>query len=213
MMIPIAKRNDGPLAGEVLPFPDPEAFWIEESRNGNSSAFNHLVLRWEKPVYNLTRRMLGRPEEAAEATQEIFLSAFRSIRTFNGKARFSTWLFRIAINRCLSLLARRPSDRHYSLEEELPSGQRVSDQLVSGSFEGELLRRDEERRAVRAMRALPPEQRLVLELKFFQEMTFAEIAEVLSLPESSVKTRLYAGLQSLQERLGRNGIGEGAGHE
>jgi RNA polymerase sigma-70 factor, ECF subfamily len=200
-IIPIPKRQDPCVPDDDRSKVDPEPFWIQESQKGNSNAFNHLVLRWEKPIYNLTLRMLRRPEEAAETTQEIFLSAFRSIRSFNGKARFSTWLFRIAINRCLTQLARRPADKHYSLDEELPSGQRISQQLVTGSFEGEILRREDGRRAVRAMHGLPPEQRVVLELKFFQELTFPEIAEVLAMPESSVKTRLYTGLQSLQERL------------
>jgi len=181
--------------------PDLEAVWVEESQKGDSGAFNQLVLQWEKSIYNLALRLLRHREEAAETTQEIFLAAFKNIRSFRAQARFSTWLYRIAINRCLSQLAHRSSHKHCSLDDEGSAG-RISLQMPkTDSPEGEIQRQEDGKRAVRAMEGLPVEQRMVLELKFFQELTFTQIAEVLDMPESSVKTRLYAGLQALQSRL------------
>src|SRR5436309_2411491 len=92
-----------------------ENHWVKASQQGDVVAFNRLVLKWEKPIYNLNFRMLQDPDEASEATQEVFLSAFRSIGRFRQTAKFSTWLYRIASNHCVSRLRRRPPGVQYSL--------------------------------------------------------------------------------------------------
>ncbi|HYK88214.1 MAG TPA: sigma factor, partial [Acidobacteriota bacterium] len=94
-----------------------ESIWIAASQCGDGVAFNRLVLRWEKSIYNLGLRMLQDPDEAAEASQEVFLAAFRNIRRFRQDAKFSTWLFRIAVNHCITRLRRRPPGVHYSLDD------------------------------------------------------------------------------------------------
>src|SRR5512143_2773319 len=91
-----------------------ESVWISESQRGNAQAFNRLVLKWEKLVFNLAFRMLQNREEASEATQEIFLQAFKGIRRFRQDARFSTWLYRIALNYCSNHLKQRPPGIHLS---------------------------------------------------------------------------------------------------
>ena len=82
--------TDSRLAGPPAPDTDREVAWIAASQHGDAVAFNRLVLKWEKPIYNLALRMLQDSEEAAESAQESFLSAFRNIRRFRSDARFST---------------------------------------------------------------------------------------------------------------------------
>lgn len=180
---------------------DTETAWIEACQRGDAAAFNRLVLKWEKPVYNLALRMLQDCEEAAEVAQEVFLSAFQNIRKFRKDARFCTWLYRIAANRCLSRLRRRPP----GLFGLAPDGYSVQHSLPTTSLqktpEADLLHQERRSVLLRALRLLTPEQRLVIELKFFQELTFEEIADVVEAPLSTVKSRLYAGLEMLKTRL------------
>ncbi len=179
-----------------------ERSWVSASQRGDTLAFNRLVLKWEKAIFNLTLRMLQDPDEAAEAAQDVFLSAFRSIRHFRQDARFSTWLYRIAVNHCITRLRRRPPGVHYSLDDtrdDVPLSERLP---AVASHEGDLLRDESQKRVRIALTFLPAEQRAVVELKFFQELTFEEIAGIVEAPLSTVKSRLYAGLEMLKTRLG-----------
>jgi RNA polymerase sigma-70 factor (ECF subfamily) len=181
---------------------DEEIALVEASKRGEAVAFNRLVLRWEKPIYNLSLRMLADPEEAADATQEVFLSAYRNIGRFRRDARFSTWLYRIAVNRCVTRMRRRPPGVHFSLDRD-PGGPVGSAALQRESHEQALLDSEARSRVRRALEHLPSEQRSVVELKFFEERTFDEIARIVEAPLSTVKSRLYAGLELLKSRLGR----------
>ena len=179
-----------------------ENAWVAASQKGDTLAFNRLVPKWERTVYNSSLRMLQDREEAAEAAQEIFLLAFRSIRRFRRDSKFSTWLYRITLNHCISRLKQRPSGTHFSMDDPTAPGL-PSDRLrVAETQAGELIRSEQKRRVMAAISHLPPEQRAVVELKFFQELTFEEISEVLGTPLSTIKSRLYAALEMLKVRLG-----------
>jgi RNA polymerase sigma-70 factor, ECF subfamily len=193
--------------GADADFPDEmqETAWIAASQGGDTVAFNRLVLKWEQSIYNLALRMLQQPEEAAEAAQETFISAFRSIRRFRRDSRFSTWLYRIAVNHCITRLRRRPPGVHYSLDDGRPEAW-VSALPARESHEGELLREESRNRVRLALEYLNADQKAVVELKFFQELTFEEIAAVVQAPLSTIKSRLYAGLETLKVRLGETSL-------
>lgn len=180
-----------------------ELAWIEASRRGDPTAFNRLVLKWERQIYNLVFRMLGNREDARETTQEVFLAVYRNIRKYRQKARFSTWLYRIAVNHCLTRLRRRPP-LFQSLDDEegrysVPLHERLG---TPDQQDKELLRLERSRIIRRSLNDLSGEQRAVVELKFFQEETFLTISEILGLPESTVKSRFYAALDVLKQHLG-----------
>ncbi len=179
-----------------------EGSWIFASQRGDTRAFNRLVLKWEKTIYNVALRMLRDREEASEATQEVFLSAFRSIRRFRRDAKFSTWIYRIALNHCATRLKQRPPGTHFSLDHERADEKPVPQLQVAGSQVGELMQREQRARVMTALSHLPSDQQAVIELKFFQERTFDEIAEILEVPLSTIKSRLYSGLEMLKVRLG-----------
>jgi RNA polymerase sigma-70 factor (ECF subfamily) len=182
--------------------PGQESAWISASQRGDGLAFNRLVLRWEKPIYNLALRMLVDPDEAAEITQEVFLSAFKNIRRFRQDAKFSTWLYRIAVNRCITRLRRQPPGVHYSLDDPRPVAQMAAKLPVHESHEEGFLQAESRNQVRQALEHLPPEQKAVVELKFYQELTFEEIAAIVEAPLSTIKSRLYAGLEVLKLRLG-----------
>jgi RNA polymerase sigma-70 factor (ECF subfamily) len=178
-----------------------ESSWVSASQKGDTLAFNRLVLKWERTVYNAALRMLQNREEAAEAAQEIFLLAFKSIRRFRHDSQFSTWLYRITLNHCITRLKQRPAGAHFSIDDPTAPGL-PSDQLrVAETQAGDLIRSEQKIRVLRAISHLPPDQRAVIELKFFQELTFEDIAEVLGTPLSTIKSRLYAALEILKVRL------------
>ncbi len=179
-----------------------ETIWVAASQKGDSLSFNRLVLKWEKSVFNLALRMLHDPDEAAEAAQEVFLAAFRNIGKFRTDSKFSTWIYRIAVNHCISRLRRKPPGVHLSIDDRTDENP-LADRLPGpGSHEQEFLREENRMRVRRAMQSLPPDQRAVVELKFFQELTFEEISAICEVPLSTIKSRVYAGLESMKLRLG-----------
>jgi RNA polymerase sigma-70 factor (ECF subfamily) len=178
-----------------------EISWVSASQRGDTLAFNSLVLKWEKKVYNIALRMLHNREEAAEATQEIFLLAFRNIRSFRKDAKFSTWLYRIALNQCTTHARQRPPGIHLSLDDKNAGAGAVKQMRVAETQVGELLRSEQQSKVLEALLHLEPDQQAVIELKFFQEMTFDEISAVLSVPVSTIKSRLYSGLEMLKTRI------------
>ena len=179
-----------------------ENSWVAESQGGDASVFNRLVLKWERTVYNMASRILQDKDEAAEATQEIFLQAFKNIRRFRRDSLFSTWIYRIALNQCLSRIRCRPPGTHFSLDDGNAVSRPAESLRVAGTQDGELIRAENRSRVQAALSFLPPDQRVVVELKFFQELTFEDIAGVLDIPLSTIKSRLYAGLEMLKVRLG-----------
>lgn len=175
---------------------------IERTLAGETEAFGLLVRRWENPIYGLSLRMLGRDEEARDVCQETFLAAFRNLRKFRGDAKFSSWLYRIALNACHSRLRRHDGGVTRSLDEVDEEGRRNDLADPASEEASERLQRDQRSAIVRrALHGLPSEMRQVLVMKEYEELTFAEIAEILQIPVSTVKSRLYTGLQQLRARL------------
>jgi RNA polymerase sigma-70 factor, ECF subfamily len=174
---------------------------IARTLAGESDAFGLLVKRWERPIYGMTLRMLGRDEDARDACQEAFIAAFRNLGKFRGEAKFSSWIYRIALNACHSRLRDRQGVT-FSIDEEDESGRRTELADTAGESLTERVSRDERTEIVRrALQSLPPEMRQVIVMKEYEEMTFAEIAEVLRIPVSTVKSRLYTGLQQMRAKL------------
>jgi RNA polymerase sigma-70 factor, ECF subfamily len=174
---------------------------IARTLAGETEAFSLLVRRWERPIYSLTLRMLGRDEDARDACQEAFLAAFRNLNKFRGDAKFSSWMYRIALNACHTRL-RSGNGISYSLDEEDENGRRMEVADTQTEPMPDRLHREERSQLVRrALQALPPEMRQVIVMKEYEEMTFAEIADVLGIPLSTVKSRLYTGLQQMRLRL------------
>lgn len=177
-----------------------ERNWVRAARNGDPLAFNRLVLQNERKIYGMALRMLGDREEAAETTQEVFLSAFRGLDRFQENAKFSTWLFRIAVNRCISKLRKRPP-LQMSIEEQPELMEWTRALSRDGGQEAEVFREQRRQAVLRSLQKLSDEQRTVLELKFFQENTFEEIGDIIRTPISTVKSRFYAALDNLRKSL------------
>ena len=184
---------------------------IKACQDGDPSSFNMLVWRWEKPLYNFIYKYVGNATLAEDLVQDTFIRVLKSIKRYTHQGSFSTWLYRIAVNLCKDHLKRKRLPM-VSLHDYYTTGSgekiyvqdRVADEKARTD---DSLNAEEREELVRRLLAgLPEEQRIVILLKEYQELTFREISEVLDVPEGTVKSRLYHALRAMKENLERTGF-------
>jgi RNA polymerase sigma-70 factor (ECF subfamily) len=178
---------------------------VARSRSGDVESFNQLIVRWERPIYALAYRVLGREEDARDVCQDTFLRAYRALPGFKGQAKFSSWLYRIALNLCRDWIRRQQRAPVSQMPEDLDPGELLADAEPVESIEDLVARRELTGIVAEAMRSLSEEQRTAIILKEYHGMTFQEIADMQGCPLSTVKTRLYQGLSLLRRQLERRG--------
>lgn len=178
---------------------------VARSIGGDHDSFNELVKRWERPIFALAYRQIGREEDARDVCQETFLRAYRALNGFRGQAKFSTWLYRIAINLCRDWMRRERRAPVVQTPEDVDLMDLAAAREGSETIEDRVARHDLSRAVERAMALLPDEQRTAIVLKEYQGLTFREIADLVGCPLSTVKTRLYQGLTVLRRELARKG--------
>lgn len=173
------------------------------------SAFNTLVWRWEKPMYNFILRYLGKRDEARDLTQQVFIKVYRNLARLKDRERFSSWIYQIAANLCRDMIKQKRRRQSFSLEnlqesgalEEaahaeltlLPDAALHPDRVVSRSELKGILEK--------ALQEIPEEQRIVVIMKEYQGLKFTEIAEALGLSVNTIKSRMYYGLSALKKIL------------
>jgi RNA polymerase sigma-70 factor (ECF subfamily) len=191
------------MSQHYRPMPDEEL--VRSAQAGETRAFDELVGRYQEKVYRLAFKILRHEEDASEALQDAFLSAFRGLKNFKAESTFSTWLYRIATNAAL-MKYRKRRDGHVSLEQsqtgtEDAEGLQIPDwstQPVEDLLTAETRRVMEE-----AFDRLPEELRVVFELRDVHGRSNAEVAEQLGLTVAAVKSRLHRARIQLRDRLNR----------
>lgn len=179
---------------------------VARSQGGDLDSFNQLVVRWERPIYALAYRVIGREEDARDVAQEAFLRAFRALGGFKGQAKFSSWLYRITLNLCRDWMRRQRRAPVSQAPEGIDIIELAGEGEPAESIEDLVARRQLGRAVGKAMSLLPEEQRTAIILKEYHGLTFQEIAEMLECPLSTVKTRLYQGLTVLRRQLEASGV-------
>lgn len=167
---------------------------VVRAANGDIDAYEHLVRRYQRRVFRHCLNMLGNEGDAAEAAQDVFFTVWRSLGGFRGGSAFSTWLYRIATNRCLKLLRQRK-----------PPSMPLADQAGSSGDPGAELEAQQVGETIgRAVAALTPEQRAPLLLREVEGLTYEEIARILGLSTAAVKSRLNRARVALAVALERH---------
>lgn len=156
---------------------------------GDRAAFSALVERHERRVYNIAYRMLGRSEDAADATQDVFLTCLRKLRGFRGTSAFTTWLHRVTVNVCYDALRKRGREEPVEEIPERAGASDVAERAVSAID------------VQRALSTLPAEFRIVVVLHDIRGVPYEEIAESLGAPLGTVKSRLHRGRVALARAL------------
>ena len=179
---------------------------VARSMGGDLDSFNQLVLRWERPIYALAYRVIGREEDARDVAQETFLRAFRALSGFKGQAKFSSWLYRITLNLCRDWIRKERRTPVSQAPEGIDIIELAGEATPNETIE-QLVGRNQLARAVsKAMASLSEEQRTAIILKEYHGLTFQEIADMLDCPLSTVKTRLYQGLSVVRKQLEQAGV-------
>jgi RNA polymerase sigma-70 factor, ECF subfamily len=174
---------------------DDDGTLVRRCRDGDRAAFEQLVIRYQKAVYNAALRLLRDAEEARDVAQTTFLKVFEHLADYDPSFKFYSWIYRIAVNESLNILGRRRPYEQISGEEadEAPG----PDRLIEGQ---------EARRAIEdALMRINPELRTVIVLRHFMHLSYQDMGDILVLPEKTVKSRLYSARQLLRDSLIQHG--------
>ncbi len=173
------------------------------ARKGSQDAFRELVERYQRPVFGLIVRIVRRAETAEDLAQEAFLKAYRALARFDPERKFSSWLFKIAHNTALDAL-RRGGSEPLSLDAPIGDQEEAPDPPADPSAENPFERaagRDLGRALEAAIREIRPEYREILLLRFVEELSYEEIAEVLGIPLGTVKIHIYRARRDLARAM------------
>ncbi|MFC1736591.1 RNA polymerase sigma factor [Candidatus Hydrogenedentota bacterium] len=183
---------------------DDDARVVVQAQKGQADAFEKLVVKYEKQIFAFCMRMIGSRDDAADLTQEVFLRAYKSIKSYKPKAKFSTWLYTIARNQCYNFTRDRSTRRKHVMDGQLLGEDEAVDPVVPDAAKSpehnarmgeyaELIRR--------ALNDLSEEHRAVILLREYQGMSYEEMSKVLGIRTGTIKSRLARARQNMQKAL------------
>ncbi len=182
-----------------------EEIWLEKARNGNKEAFGKIIEAYQTPVYNLAYRMLNNSGEAEEAAQEAFIRAYTRLDSYNPNHKFSTWLLSITSNYCIDQIRKRRA-LLLSIDEPLaPHPALMSDK--DKAPESQLVHSQQQEMVQSLLAGLEPDYRQAVVLRYWHELSYEEIAEVMDTSVSAIKSRLFRARKQLAEIGLANGLG------
>jgi RNA polymerase sigma-70 factor (ECF subfamily) len=178
---------------------------IERARAGDAQAFDELVLRYERKVFNIAMGMVHDADDAKDVSQEVFLKVHQNLGSYEGDAQFSTWLYRVVVNQCIDHLRRRRTPR-VEFDETFPAEEAEDASGVSPrrlGFDPQRALSDKElRQQIRtALEALSPTHRAVLVMRELEGLSYQEMAEVLGCSIGTVMSRLFHARKRMQTKL------------
>lgn len=174
-----------------------EQAWVQAAQAGDRQAFSELVEAYMRPVYNLTYRMLGNPQEAEDAAQETFMRAYSRLEQYDENHKFSTWIFSIANHHCIDRLRKRRAT--YVSIDDNPVLQNLHDD--SPQPEHAMLDREQVVEMQRLLSLLDPDYRTPLVLRYWEDLSYEEIAQTLNVSVSAVKSRLFRARQKMADLM------------
>ncbi len=181
-----------------------EQVWLEQARRGDQTAFGKLIEAYQRPVYNLAYRMLNNSGEAEEAAQEAFIRAYTRLHTYNPDHKFSTWMLSITSNYCIDLIRKRRA-LLLSIDEPLPPHPALMSDGQKGP-EAQMEKSEQQDMVQSLLQELPEDYRQTVVLRYWHEMSYEEIAEMMDTTVSAIKSRLFRARRQLAEVGMANGL-------
>jgi RNA polymerase sigma-70 factor (ECF subfamily) len=175
---------------------DDDRTLVRRCRDGDRKAFDWLITRYQKPVYNAALRMLRNPDDARDVAQTVFLKVFEHLSQYDPKSKFYSWIYRIALNESVNALGRAKPFEAISGNEidQAPGPERqVESEQANSAIE-------------RALMQLQPDHRAVIVLRHLQHLSYQDMGDILELPERTVKSRLFTARQLLRDLLVKGGV-------
>ena len=174
-----------------------EQVWLDKARHGDKAAFGQLIEAYQGPVYNLAYRMLNNSGEAEEAAQEAFIRAYTRLESYNPAHKFSTWMLSITSNYCIDLIRKRRA-LLLSIDEPLPAHPALQSEKSKGP-ESQMVTNEQQEMVQGLLQELPEDYRQAVVLRYWYEMSYDEIAEVMNTTVSAIKSRLFRARRLLAE--------------
>lgn len=176
-----------------------EAEIIEKVVSGDSDAFEALVTKYEKQIYAMGMRYTGNQQDAMDITQEVFLRVFRFIKNFNAQSSFSTWIYRITVNVCKDILAKKRRIQELPLDGESEDGEYTID-IEDFSYSPEAVMQSHQLRdsIASAIAKLPEKYRNIIIMRELNDMSYEDIGRVLDIEQGTVKSRISRGREKLR---------------
>ncbi len=174
-----------------------EQTWLEQARQGDQVAFGALIEAYQRPVYNLAYRMLNNSGEAEEAAQEAFIRAYTRLHTYNPNHKFSTWMLSITSNYCIDIIRKRRA-LLLSIDEPLPPHPALMSDGQKGP-ESQMEMNEQQEMVQSLLQELAPEYRQAVVLRYWHELSYEEIAEMMDTTVSAIKSRLFRARRQLAE--------------
>lgn len=181
-------------ASRVIGSDEADDALLARYRKGDREAFAELVVRYQRPLYNAALWIVRKPEDASDVTQVVFLRVAERLDEYDPKYRFFSWIYRITVNESLNLLRRNGREDEIDEVTEVAAGESANPEWRLGEAQ-------QSRRVRAALMSMAANDRMVLMLRHFSEISYEEIARILDLPEKTVKSRLYEARQRLREML------------
>lgn len=177
---------------------------VELAKSGNSRAFEKLLKKYRKSVYYMLLKMVNNPDDAEDLTQEAFAKAFNSLHKFDSRYAFSTWLFRIATNNCIDFI-RKKRIQTISIDSpyENDDGESMTFDIRDPDLNPNetMLKKQRKEYLKQAVARLPEKYKILVELRYFQELSYEEVAKELELPLGTVKAQLFRARELLNQEL------------
>lgn len=174
-----------------------EQLWLEQARQGDKAAFGKLIEAYQTPVFNLAYRMLNNAREAEEAAQEAFIRAYTRLDSYDPSRKFSTWLLSITSNYCIDLIRKRRA-LLLSIDEPLPPHPAL---MADGSErpEAQIVINEQQEMVQSLLAELPEEYREAVVLRYWYDLSYEEIAEMMDTTVSAIKSRLFRARRQMAE--------------
>ncbi|HDL17557.1 MAG TPA: sigma-70 family RNA polymerase sigma factor [Bacteroidetes bacterium] len=192
-----------------------DAELIHQFRNGQTQAFNLLVWRWQKPVFNFLYRFLGNLQDAEDVNQKTFIKVYQKISSLKEIDKFRVWLYQVAANEARDQLRKRKRHFFLSLDMQGKSPSENNENITlelpdpgSDDAQQNIYREELKKIFTHAMQEIPQEQREIIIMKIYQDLKFIEIAEILQESLNTVKSRMYYGLKALKKALQKQNFSE-----
>lgn len=177
---------------------------VKKATSGDSRAYEKLLKKYRKSVYYMLMKMVNNPDDAEDLTQEAFAKAFNSMHKFDPKYAFSTWLFRIATNNCIDFI-RKKRVQTISIDNpyESDDGDTMTFDIKDPNLDPNevMLKKQRKEYLRKAVDNLPPKYKILVELRYFQELSYEEVADELDLPLGTVKAQLFRARELLNQEL------------
>ena len=181
-----------------------ERVWLEQARQGDREAFGRLIGAYQTPVFNLAYRMLGNADEAEQAAQEAFIRAWTRLDGYNPAHKFSTWLLSITSNYCIDQIRKRRA-LLLSIDEPMPAHPALMSEQESGP-EARVAESEQQVVVQNLLETLPADYRQAVVLRYWYDMSYEEIAEVMETTVSAIKSRLFRARRQLAQTGTQMGI-------